>query len=155
LKIKLKKELIERLKTGTYSDIYNFDEETFKRALDDEEIEEDQVDEKQFEYVAEEEEEDLDMEPPLESGNDFLDENDVEDFGAYIDSGFDEADFNFNALQEESIDSESPGNEKQATTPKKTNTRNNKGQPKKVARTHLEIEYDNNSQREREVNEDS
>jgi len=109
---KIKKELLGRLKQGTHSEIYNFSEKAFNSVLDDEEIEEEenQEDEKQLEYVAEEE--DVDLEPPLESGNDFVDENDVEDFGAFIDSGFEEADFDFNALPEESNDNLSPGNEK-------------------------------------------
>jgi len=74
-----------------------------------------------------------------------------------LDSGFDEADFNFDAIQEEPLGNreESSGNEKQLASKNNRTRNNNTGKPKKVrARRHLEIEYDN-SQRERDVNEDS
>jgi len=137
---KIKKELLGRLKQGTYSEIYNFDEKMFNSVLDDEAIEDDtqqqqkeQEEDMEMEYVADE---DLD--------NDFVDENDVEDFNDFLESGFDGTDF--------TGDDEEDDEDKPASKPTKTKPAPPKGG--KGKRSHLQIEYEDNQKQKETQAED-
>jgi len=138
---KIKSEILERLKKGTYGDIYNFDQKQFDSILDDVELPLEEENEIEDEFIGEVDNENdysLDEDNPFgvneEDLNNYLDdEGDGNQEDYFQPNDIDELDKLFSSYSEKDL------------KPSNNNNTNDKGNKKKG---YIEIEMEKEDQEE-------